>query len=235
MGRGPLPARLSGRAGSRGGFTLVEVVVALSILAMVAGGLSLAFRMTARSMEQGEAAVHDAVRWRARFGVLERAFRGANPAPVPTDNGVEAVFRGGADRVSFLSVSLQAGRPGGAFRLLTVREGRLTTGEQGLLVSERSPFAAGGFDADARDPDARVVFPGATGVRFYYVSGFSEAGTMETEDAWDVREKKRLPVAVGIEFTAEGEAAKRRIVVPLPVGTNQLPDKRPPHDAGPVG
>lgn len=219
------------------GFTLVEVVVSLSILALVAGGLSAAFRMTARSIERGEEAVHDSVLQRARFAVLDRAFRAANPAPVPTDNGDATFFRGGPDRVTFLSASPQAssGIPGGALRLLTLREGQTGAGERGLLLSERSPFSVGQAAGGEEDKGARVVFPGATGVSFFYVSGFDEAGSMSTETEWDAEGRKRLPVAVGIEFGIEGESARRRIVVPLPVGANQLPDERPPHDAGPVG
>lgn len=228
------PSRKRGR--SRG-FTLVEVVVSLSILAMVAGGLTAAFRMTARSIERGEEAVHDSVLQRARFAVLDRAFRAANPAPVPTDNGDAPFFRGGPDRVTFLSTSPQAasGTPGGAFRLLTIREGQSGAGERGLLLSERSPFSGGQSAGGGEDNGGRVVFPGATGVSFFYVSGFDEAGSMSTETEWDAEGRKRLPVAVGIEFAVEGEAARRRIVIPLPVGANQLPDERPPHDAGPVG
>ena len=116
-----------------------------------------------------------------------------------------------------------------------VREGRLPDGENGLLVSERSPFGTADPDGRKADARARVVFPGASGVTFIYVSGFTAGGAMESESAWDVRDKNRLPVAVGIEFTPEGETDKRRIVIPLPVGMNQMPDMRPPHDAGPVG
>ncbi len=221
--------------GPRGGFTLVEVVVSLSILALVAGGISMAFRMTARSMEQGEAAVHASVRQRARFAVLERSFRAANPAPVPTDNGNATWFRGDRGRVSFLSVSPSGAAPGNAFRILSFHEGMLPTGEKGLLLSERNPFGTAGVADDAFDKGSRVVFPDASGVRFFFVSGFTAGGTMETEDAWDAREMTRLPVAVGIEFTAGGETGKRRVVIPLPVGVNQLPDRRPPHDAGPIG
>ncbi len=219
----------------RGGFTLIEVVVSLTILALVAGGLTVAFRMTARSMEQGEAAVHASVRQRARFAVLERAFRGASPAAVPTDNGNKSWFRGERDRVSFLSVSPSAAGPGNAFRLLSFREGSLPTGEKGLLVSERSPFSPGDFSGEKVDGGSRAVFPDVSGVSFFYVSGFTEAGAMESESSWDAREKNRLPVAVGIEFAYGDGAEKKRIVIPLPVGMNQNPDKRPPHDGGPVG
>jgi prepilin-type N-terminal cleavage/methylation domain-containing protein len=220
--------------GGTAGFTLVEVVVSLSILAMVAGGLSVAFRMTAQSMERGADAVHASVRQRARFGVLERAFRGANPAPVPTDNGDASWFLGERDRVSFLSVSPHASGYGSAFRLLSFHEGRLPTGENGLLLSERAPFGTGDPDGGKPGDGSRVVYPGASGVTFFYVSGFTPGGTMETENSWDARKWNRLPLAVGIEFTSEGESAKRRIVIPLPVGLNQEPDKRPPLDAGPI-
>jgi prepilin-type N-terminal cleavage/methylation domain-containing protein len=218
----------------RGGFTLLEVIVSLSILALVAASISLAFRMTVRSMAQGEDAVHASVRQRARFATLERLFRDANPAPVPIGETSGPWFRGEADRVSFLSVSPIGQRRGGGFRVLGFREGRLPTGEAGLLVSERSPFSPDAVGGESKE-GAQLVFPGATRVAFFYVSGFTADGTMETENAWDAGEQKRFPVAVGIEFTPEGESVRRRIVIPLPVGMNQLPDKRPPLDAGPIG
>jgi prepilin-type N-terminal cleavage/methylation domain-containing protein len=217
-----------------GGFTLVEVVVAMSILALVAGGITAAFRMTARSMERGEEAVHGAAVQRARLAVLERAFRNASPAPVPGDNGAGIFFRGTRDRVTLLSVSPAAGGSGGALRLVTFREGRSPSGVAGLTAEERSPFAAGSGAGDAKDGPARVVFPGASGLAFFYVAGFGNDGRMESEEAWDAGERKRLPAAVGIEFDVEGEGARRRVVVPIPTGVNQLPDRRPPLDTGPI-
>ena len=223
------------RARGAPGFTLVEVLVALSILALAAGGITVALRMTARSMERGEEAVRDSVVRRARFSVLERVIRDANPAAVPTDNGIAGFFRGGRGRVAFLSVSPEASRRGRDFRVVSFREGSDPSGGRGLLLEERSPFAPGSASGGERYGPPRLVFPGASGVSFFYVSGFGESGAMETEESWDAGERKRLPVAVGIEFDEEGGGARRRIVVPLPVGVNQLPDKRSPFDAGPVG
>jgi prepilin-type N-terminal cleavage/methylation domain-containing protein len=206
------------------GFTLIEVVVSLTIMALVAAALTFAFRMAARTVERGEEAVHDSVRQRARFAVLERLFRAANPAPVPTDNGAGSWFRGSPDRVEFLSASPRSAVRGGAFRVVALAEGRMATGERGMLLTERSPFADPGSAGSAA---AQVVFPGATGLGFSYVSGFSESGAMETEPEWDAREKKRLPAAVAIEFALEGDPVKRRIVVPVPVGVNELPAGKP--------
>lgn len=226
---------MGSRPGARNGFTLIEVVVALSILAMVAGSITVAFRMAARSIGRGEEAVRSEVRRRALLGTIERSFRNAFPLPLPEEQEPWPWFRGEPGSVRFLSASPDAATPGGAFRLLDFREGVSAGGERGLLLTESAPFRRDAGTARGGDGASRVVFPGASGVTFFYVSGFTEDGAMQTENEWDGAEKKRLPVAVGIEFSVEGETGRPRIVVPLPVGMNQLPDTRPPLDSGPVG
>jgi hypothetical protein len=202
---------------------------------MIAGGLAVAFRLTARSMTQGEDAVHGVVRQRAAFAVLERSFRCASPTFLPSEKEPALYFRGEPGKVRFLSVSPLMATRGGGYRLLSFYEGRLPSGARGLMLSEASPFRTAGVDDWEGENSPRLVLAGAGGVTFFYVSGFTAEGRMETETEWDPREKKRLPVAVGVEFKLEGESEKRRVVIPLPVGVNEVPDTRPPTDPGPLG
>ena len=55
---------------ARGGFTLLELVIAMAILAMIAGSVAAGIRLAAGSIERGEAATRDAAFVQALAGSL---------------------------------------------------------------------------------------------------------------------------------------------------------------------
>ena len=109
-----------------GGFTLLEMIVSLAILAVIAGTLAVAFRLAVASIERGEEAAFGAARIRSAIGILTRAIRSADPTGVPADNGASIpYFVGERDRVSLLSAAPVSAVPGGGFQFIVFghREG----------------------------------------------------------------------------------------------------------------
>jgi general secretion pathway protein J len=201
-----------------GGFTLLELVVALVILAWIAGSVAVGIRLASASIERGETVAREAARLRAVVGIMERAIRSLDPLPVPVEDNTTFYFAGEGKRIRFLTALSPAAIRGGGLRLISFFE--LPGPAGGLAMTTASPFRPGGAGSWAGTGDPRVLIGGATEVSFTYSEGPTREGAWDWVPAWDPKETGRLPAAVRVEFTApsEGGPRKNAFVVPVPAG-----------------
>lgn len=181
------------RRHSQRGFTLLELVLALSIagamLAIVFGGLRVGLRAWQRGEQSAESLQHA----RSLSVLLTQALGGsyAYLGPVPAGSPPEVLFQGEPDRVSFVTVSppFPLSAPI-AFTAVTfsVDEGA----SPGFAVREKALPNDEPFDLGA----PVVVDPALTGVRFRYLR---DEGW---EDRWDGAQERGLPRAVEVTVTA---------------------------------
>lgn len=203
-----------------GGFTLLETIVSLSIVAMIAAALVVAFRLAVSSIERGEEQAREMARVRAGVGIVERTIRSAEPAPIPGGDKPAPFFLGEHGRVRFLSaVPLSGG--GAAFRLLCFSGAvGAEPGTEGMTVSEASPFRVEGAAAWECGEGSRGFLPGAREVAFFFSPGPDAQGKWEWMERWDSRQAGGLPAAVRVEFTTSngGTPLRTSFVVPVPAG-----------------
>jgi general secretion pathway protein J len=204
--------------GTTGGFTLLELIVSLVILAIIAGSVTVGIRLASASIERGEAVAREAARLRAAVGVMERAIRSLDPLPIPVGDNTGVYFAGEGKRIRFLTslppASIRAGGPW----LISFFEHPDPPG--GLAMAIAAPFRPGGAENWEGTEGARVLVPGASEVAFTYSGGPTEDGAWEWSPSWDMNEAGRLPAAVRAEFTApaEGGTRKTAFVVLVPAG-----------------
>ena len=204
---------------ARKGFTLLELVIALVILAMIAGSVAAGIRLAVGSIERGEAVTRDAARIRAVIGIFERALLSADPLPIPVGDNTTAYFVGEEKSVRFLTVGAPSAVHGGGSRLISFFE--RTAGEgSGIAVATASPFLAEGAERWEGTENARILVPGAGELAFTYSAGPTEEGAWEWVPAWDQNETGRLPAGVRVEFTVQTPSGPRKtaFVVPVPAG-----------------
>ena len=149
---------------ARRGFTLLELVIALAILAMIAGSVAAGIRLAVGSIERGEAVTRDAARLRAAVGIFERALMSADPLPIPVGDNTTAYFVGEGNRVRFLTIGAPSSAHGGGSRLIsfferTGRRGERDRDRDGVSVPGRGGGTLGG-DGEGPDPG-----PGRGGAR----------------------------------------------------------------------
>lgn len=209
-----MPAR-----NARQGFTLLELVIALAILAMIAGSVAAGIRLAVGSIERGEAVTRDAARLRAVVGVFERALMSANPLPIPVGDNTIAYFVGEEKSVRFLTAGAPSAAHGGGMRLISFFE-RTGGGGSGIAIASASPFRAEGAERWEGTEEPRILVPGGGDLAFSYSGGPTETGTWEWLPSWNFGETGRLPAAVRVEFRIPSPSGLRKtaFVVPVPAG-----------------
>lgn len=189
-------SRRRGSAGLAAGFTLLELLVALTLLALVmtlaAGGL----RLGARSWTAGVARSAVAEDFRTGHRLLRDLVAGLRPAVIDRGGRAAYVFAGEAGRLRLVApLPLSAGVPGDQLIWLEVAE---DVAGQALRLTWR-PFA--GLDDDLTPPgteDSLRLFAASGTIRFAYRGVGSEAGWMESWDAPDdMPQLIRLDMAPG--------------------------------------
>ena len=200
------------------GFTLLEMVAALAILALIVGSIAAGIRLASRSMERGEAVARDAARLRATVGIVERAVRSLSPLPLPDGDKTAVYFSGEGDRLRFLTDLAPATIGGGGARLISFFG--LSGPEGGLAVATAPAFRPGGAGSWEGTEGARLLVPGATDISFTYSGGPSKGGSWEWLSEWKPDESRSFPAAVRVEFNVPGEEGpqKTAFVVPIPAG-----------------
>lgn len=196
------------------GFTLIEVLLAMALLAT---GLALGFatlRAATATVERGEAMAARTERMRAVEGFLRRRLAAARPIVFDRDADAGTVLRfiGEPDRIRFVAdLPDYLGRGGPHLHdIAVVGEGD----DASLAVSFAMVLAGETIAEDAPRPPEPLV-EGLTGLRIRY-RGAEADGLGEWSGTWDAHD--RLPRQVSIEIESADGGAWPPLVVALPQG-----------------
>ena len=180
---------------ARAGFTLLEVVLAMTALAMVTAICYGAFHLGVRAVEKGEMAVVTTQRLRVASDVLIRQIK--STVAYPARNEEEEVypyFMGSATSMTFITAAgLQGG--GGLTRIVYQ-----VVDDPPRLVIMESPFFSP--DALGRDPidkpgeASTTLLDNFRSLKFEYLR--NDGVDTKWEPAWDAHEDEMLPQAVRI-------------------------------------
>ena len=180
---------------SRRGFTLLELVLAMSALALIATICYGAFHLGIRAVERGEVAVVTAQRLRVASDVLIRQIKSTVAyAACNDDEETYPYFFGTATSMSFITA---AGLEGGGG--LTRVAYQLVEGPTRLVMAESSRFSAPVLGREGLQPPTdrtAVLLDNFKSLRFQYM--MNDGVDTEWRDEWDSYEEEMLPAAVRI-------------------------------------
>lgn len=184
------------------GFTLVELVIAMTLMALIGVGLSGVLVIGARSASSAERKTEQARRYRIATELIVRQLRSTTALRLPEDENEEqgegedvAYFIGESDRLSFITSAPQAPENSGlAVVDLWVEDGQLMLSESPyfLLASEGKI----GAEFEKLTFAATLLYD-VESISFEYQQSDLERETWA--DSWDASDDDALPVAVRIE------------------------------------
>jgi len=170
----------------KGGFTLLEVLISVSVVAVIALTALAALKFGLGVWESGDRAAEEAFMKRYLSGELRRALASAYPY---RDEDGNILFRGGPESLAFVTSGRTAsiGVPWGGAAFL-----RYSVSGEGLVVDESALPLSGG--AGKRS----VVTGAAVAMEFAYF------GDGEWRNEWDAALAEKLPEIVRVSLSGNG-------------------------------
>ena len=207
---------------SRSGFTLIEVMLAVSILAMVIAVISTTFRIGINAWEKGENKIKSLQTKRALNALIYREIKSVYPytiTPSELDTHIKYnAFFGESDSLKFVSHASTTGRSTGLslIEMWTEEDKGLFIGEREAIVSNLSDLN----DIDLRDEDTAVsVCREIKEISFRYFERKNKDEEGEWQENWDPEDKKkRLPLFVEVLLVYiddNDEESEELLVVPV--------------------
>lgn len=204
------------RSRATSGFTLLEVVLAMTSLALVMAICYGALHLALRAVEKGEVAVVETQRLRVTSDILIRQLKSVVPYPARDEDGEpQLFFNGTASSIQFVT-SAGLGNGGG----LALVEYRTEQDPPRLVMRESSTFSPDslGRGEDPHFGDPVVILDGFTRLTFQYLV----LGDSEKQHQWD-RDEGTLPF--GIRLYIEGlEGGEPQFSQDLPLMTAAFGD-----------
>lgn len=200
----------------RRGFTLLEVVLSMAIVAMVVAAVFAVLRLGHRAERKGSERLEANQRVMVLADRLSWLLAGAFPyRQFDTDTGRERIFFDGeADIMEFVTTSVDryssdaADRPGLKFVRLALASGGLRADERVFYMN----------DAVLNE---YVLEPNAVSLRIEYMEQDRETGETVWVGNWDSRSREYMPLAVSLDIVLQLEGKEVRVptvIVRLPAG-----------------
>jgi prepilin-type N-terminal cleavage/methylation domain-containing protein len=208
---------------SEKGFTLLETIVAVTLVAMMAVGIWSVFRTSLRAWSRGTEYIDASQRQRNILDMVRKQLASAYPLSAPPDLAspvvVHPIFYGTETRLSFISLnSLRFHDSPG----LTLVNYEVTQDPQGAyILHEREEPYLGRIP----DPESEIDLAGITPLLDNLVQCYFEYYSQEGEEPWvrewDAGVRGQLPEAVAVNMEAvdtDGNTRSHQIIVPILAG-----------------
>jgi general secretion pathway protein J len=207
----PKPASVRPRRhGGAGGFTLIEVVLALTIFALIGGILYGAFSLSHSAVEKAEVNATQNQKQRSVADLLASYIRSAYPyrespqEPAP-------FFAGEADALTFVSAYSQS-LGGRGMAKIEITKDEDENGRAVVRLRETTPVRISGDGAAPGQTYRLALYEGVREFRLAYLD--PQAADESWEERWNGQERRLLPRAVRLSFRDE-RGSELRWVFPV--------------------
>jgi len=181
------------KVGSRGGFTLLEVIIAISILSLITVIIGSAFRLGIQAWGRGEKETEDGQRLRALSTLLSQQLKSIYPYRIKIEGKDEDViaFKGEPDSITFVTTMTDSSYGGLKWVQYIFRDGVLSY-KEGLLPDKK-------FEEHIKDKNKEeIVDSHIDKFRFSYAY-LLEDDDDEWTESWD--DEEEVPGAVKVNLS----------------------------------
>ncbi|MDG2305472.1 MAG: type II secretion system protein GspJ [Candidatus Binatia bacterium] len=183
--------------GGEAGFSLLELLIAMSLLVVMMTMTYSVFQTAMTAVPRGEEAADRSARLRMATALLTRQVRSMVDYPAETDDEVHSYFIGDEQTFSFVTAAPQLGGGEGLGWVTYASDG------QQLGMAERLIFSQGAVSEEAPEESAEaILLGGLKGVRFQYLR--LDGSDPEWLDAWDGMEEQSPPAAIRVTLDGVG-------------------------------
>jgi len=184
---------------ARAGFTLIEVMLAMSLFALLAAILYGAISLAQGAVQKSQASFEKSQHLRSVMDLLGSYVRSSFPfRPALQDAAI--FYRGDEQELSFVS-AYSVAMGGRGMARIHVQWDRGSGGVGALKLEEELPVTADD-ESSSGYRNSFVLREGVSEFRFSYLD--PQADKDEWAEKWDGKEKRVLPRAVRLTFRAEG-------------------------------
>lgn len=195
---------------SQMGFTLIELTIAMTLLALIAMTLYGAFYLGQRAVEKSQTRSEESQRLRSAGDLLAGYIRSAYPYR-PSREVPSIFFSGQKDGLKFVS-ALSSGMGGRGLSQVTISWDGAGDGNGLLTLQEEIPLRLEGQGENGGYRNSIVL---GRGIREFRIDYLDPQGEEEHwVDQWDGTERRMLPRAVRLSYLGE-KGEEVQLVFPI--------------------
>lgn len=205
------------------GFTLIEVLLALVLLALLMGGAYGALRASTRAVQSGEALIDRTNKLRVAQEFLRREISQSMSLAVDQDRSTGEMYMlvGEPEQLTFVApMPGYLGRGGAYVQRLTFED---RAGDLKLVFRHKLHNGFKPEDDPLDDPDLEpvVLLEHIRDARFEYRALDDQGKLDDWQDEWDKAGRLPLLVRVSIEFEDDARMRWPEMVIPLMLDASQ--------------
>ena len=201
------------------GFTLLELLISLTIIGLILVIVFGALRIGARAWEKGEKDVETHQIQRIVLDNMKRQIASTCLREIMSEDQKEVFFRGDRESMEFMSrlPMVPTTRSGMVYVKYVVREEEGGEKKRLMLHEKDVVFLEKEKDIDDLDEaDFFELIPGAEGIEFEYLKGPEDKdGDPEWQETWDPDRDTGIPLAVKIIFKEDADVAPIYVIARL--------------------
>jgi general secretion pathway protein J len=174
-------------AGMQSGFTLLELILSMTILSMVSLLIGSGFHLGLRYWDLGDKEILETQRLRALSGLMSQGLKSAYPYKMEIDDEKVVLFEGEKDSVLFVTTSVEPYEGGFKWVSYTYKEDGVLLYNEGILP-DKDVLDKVSKNEEILDEEIREV-------TFEYLSPEDE----DWQESWELSDELPAAVRVNIE------------------------------------
>jgi general secretion pathway protein J len=207
------------------GFTLLELIISLTIIAIIAVMVQNGFKLSVSAWEKGESAVEEQQRYRYVLELMQRQMSSVLVLSSSWEESSvdEEIFKGDDASLEFSSrISLIPGTQTGIvrvrYRVETEDGGKALSFTENHLIDRLRAISL-----DEPEEDWHTLLSDIYDFKFEYLAELPPEGALEDESFWESswgesEQQKGLPLALRVRIQANEASSPLFLVVPIGKG-----------------